>query len=261
MQTIKQLFAVSGNVCAFPNCREPLVINGVMVGEMCHIKGAKPTAARYDPAQSASERHSFDNLVLLCRKHHKIIDRDMTYTADRLMKIKLDHEKKQDFRFGISDRLAAQLAFFGAGTVFGEIARSLRRAFDHPEENDGTPKDTRWKTVAKLLKRTQPGELVYRSNSDVGRHIGSLVANVVAKFGWKSNEMPGLKLEDHGPVLVIQVTPNSQTDMHLVLEAIELLLRNFGFEKVDQYWTKVNTPEGTLRVMLIGIRAEWREST
>ena len=77
-KTKKRLFAVSGNKCYFPNCNIPLVDleSGTITGEICHIKGKKPGSPRYDPKQSNEERHGFENLLLMCSLHHKVIDDD-----------------------------------------------------------------------------------------------------------------------------------------------------------------------------------------
>lgn len=92
---IKRLFALSGNRCSFARCTALIVCNGVLLGEICHIHAASPRGPRYNTEQTASERHGFDNLILLCCNHHKVIDDDWeTYTADRLRKIKFDHELK-----------------------------------------------------------------------------------------------------------------------------------------------------------------------
>lgn len=50
--TIKRLFAASSNNCAYTKYRQPLFENGILVGEMCHINGERPGAARYDPSQT-----------------------------------------------------------------------------------------------------------------------------------------------------------------------------------------------------------------
>ena len=95
-KTIKRIFAVSGNKCYFPNCNTPLVDKGIgtVIGEICHIKGKKSESTRYDPYQSDEERHGFDNLVLMCPLHHKVIDDDSdSYTVSRLKEIKVEHEK------------------------------------------------------------------------------------------------------------------------------------------------------------------------
>jgi hypothetical protein len=91
--TLKRLFALSGNCCAFPKCRTSLVLGHTLVGEVCHIKGAKLGSARYDPDQPPAERHAYDNLILLCAVHHTVIDDDeIAYTVDRLKALKVSHE-------------------------------------------------------------------------------------------------------------------------------------------------------------------------
>ena len=104
LPTIKRLFAVSSNRCAFPACPVALTEPGVTKGKVCHIKGANPTSARYDASQTDAERHHFDNLILLCANHHDEIDDDLeSYSVARLRKIKADHESKAT---AISDEIA-----------------------------------------------------------------------------------------------------------------------------------------------------------
>jgi len=82
--TVKRLFAVSGNLCAFPKCQVPLVdlVSGKVTGRICHIKGRKPGSPRCDLRQTDAERHSFGNLVLMCPIHHDVIDADeASYTV------------------------------------------------------------------------------------------------------------------------------------------------------------------------------------
>jgi hypothetical protein len=45
--------------------------------------------------QSGAERHGFDNLILMCGKHHDVIDDDEeAYTVERLSKMKADHQSR-----------------------------------------------------------------------------------------------------------------------------------------------------------------------
>lgn len=104
LPTIKRLFAVSSNCCAFPNCSILLTEPNVTKGKVCHIKGANSTGARYDASQTEADRHHFDNLILLCANHHDVIDDDVeAYTVERLRKMKADHEGRATT---ISDELA-----------------------------------------------------------------------------------------------------------------------------------------------------------
>lgn len=94
ISTIKRLFAVSGNKCAFPDCLSPIAeISGTVTGEVAHIKAAKAKGPRYDGNQTEEERHCFSNLILLCSRHHTIIDSEVkNYTVETLVKMKKDHE-------------------------------------------------------------------------------------------------------------------------------------------------------------------------
>jgi hypothetical protein len=71
---IKRLFAKSGNKCAFKSCVSPLVDGKKVIGKICHIKAKSEGGARYDPLQTAAERHDYENLILLCGRHHDVID-------------------------------------------------------------------------------------------------------------------------------------------------------------------------------------------
>jgi hypothetical protein len=67
--------------------------SGTVTGEICHIKSAKPGGPRYDDMQSENDRHSASNLVLLCARHHKIIDSEVAiYTVPVVVGMKRDHE-------------------------------------------------------------------------------------------------------------------------------------------------------------------------
>jgi hypothetical protein len=89
---VKQLYAHSGNSCAFPKCDHRLVDGGTILGEICHIRAAKPDGPRYDPNQTAVERHGYDNLILLCGVHHKMVDDDPdSYTVEKLTELKKRH--------------------------------------------------------------------------------------------------------------------------------------------------------------------------
>lgn len=88
-----------GNRCALPECRKELIIDRTesdcesITGEIAHIKGEKPYSARYDPNMTDTERNNHQNLIILCRDHHKMIDDQInTYTVEKLCEIKKQHE-------------------------------------------------------------------------------------------------------------------------------------------------------------------------
>jgi hypothetical protein len=101
---------MSHNLCAHPYCGQPLVEGTTVVGEVCHIKGERPGAARYDENQSDAERHAYVNLIGMCRKHHKIIDtEEEIYSVEQLLAMKRQHEESDERRYVISDDLVQRI--------------------------------------------------------------------------------------------------------------------------------------------------------
>ena len=94
-KTVKRLFALSQNQCSFPSCPNLLVESGVVVGEICHIESNNGPRPNLDMTDEA--RHGFDNLILLCEKHHKIVDakeNEADFPVDLLKSFKKAHEEK-----------------------------------------------------------------------------------------------------------------------------------------------------------------------
>ena len=90
-KTLKVLFARSQNRCAFPDCHEEIVdsASGVVYGEVCHIEGVEAGAARHNPNLDKESVNSEANLVLLCHKHHKLVDAmPQKYSVSWLREIK-----------------------------------------------------------------------------------------------------------------------------------------------------------------------------
>jgi hypothetical protein len=97
--TVRRLYALSMNRCAFPDCTIQLVTAtmGTIVGEVCHIRAYKPGGPRYVREQTDDERHGFDNLILMCGNHHKEIDTAANldvYTDAWLIELKRTHENQ-----------------------------------------------------------------------------------------------------------------------------------------------------------------------
>ena len=85
--------------------------SNVVTGEVCHIKASSPGGPRYDPHQTDEDRHSERNLILLCSRHHTLVDADpKQYTVDVLLQMKRDHQGSgtPSIPIGI-DRIAKQI--------------------------------------------------------------------------------------------------------------------------------------------------------
>ena len=123
--TIRKLFAHSGNRCGFPDCQHAVVdtATDTLIGEVAHICAAEPGGPRFDPAQSDEERRAYDNLILLCHAHHRIVDaKPDRYPADTLRGYKADHEAR--FASG-PDLLVSDAAIDQAEAEFEQFWRRV----------------------------------------------------------------------------------------------------------------------------------------
>ena len=105
--TVKKLFAYSGNICASPTCNNSIIDNDVVLGEICHIEAAEENGPRYNKNSNDEYRRSYDNLILLCEKCHKIIDNnEKQFMAPIISTWKTNHENKyKNANFPASDSI------------------------------------------------------------------------------------------------------------------------------------------------------------
>jgi hypothetical protein len=96
VKTVKALWALSGNRCAI--CQNELIVSNdgssaTLIGDVCHIIAYSLEGPRGRSSLSAVERASLENLILLCKNDHKLIDSDTTlYSIDHLRDLKRKHE-------------------------------------------------------------------------------------------------------------------------------------------------------------------------
>lgn len=171
---IKVLWAKSGNCCAI--CSTSLTYDSnsktIPIGEQAHIKGDSPgknqtnASARYDASQEEDDRNSYTNLILLCPTCHTKIDKDeVTYTVDRLLSIKANHEQKVSNAIKTS---TLQVTFF-------ELEHTLRHLVS------STPNDDSYD-----LTLIPPKDKITKNNlsNSVERYIqaGLIGANQIENF-------------------------------------------------------------------------------
>ncbi|MDQ8432209.1 hypothetical protein Q3D33_04705 [Enterococcus faecium] len=99
VKTRKLLWGKAANRCSMCDCRRELIMDETetddysVVGEECHIVAREKDGPRGESTLSKEERDKYDNLVLMCSIHHKVIDdQPNTYTVELLKNIKLEHE-------------------------------------------------------------------------------------------------------------------------------------------------------------------------
>ena len=104
------------NRCAFPGCTHTLVepsageSKSATVAEIGHIHAVKQDGPRWKEELTNEELNSLDNLILLCRHHHGIVDRQPEYyTAEMLTKWKREHEENVILTHSISFDLITEI--------------------------------------------------------------------------------------------------------------------------------------------------------
>lgn len=99
-RTRQILWGKAGAICAFPRCPRVLVRDAtpddreVLVGEMAHIVAQRQGGPRRESVVPGGNINGYENLILLCHEHHEIVDQQQhTYTVERLLQFKIDHEE------------------------------------------------------------------------------------------------------------------------------------------------------------------------
>lgn len=97
--TREALFLLSRGNCYAPGCRKRVMENAghqwIALAEVAHIHGLNEGSRRFDESIPEPERNSFKNLLLLCEKHHKLVDGArtwMNYPVEALEKWKEERE-------------------------------------------------------------------------------------------------------------------------------------------------------------------------
>lgn len=107
-QTLRRLFALSQNRCAFEGCTHPVIDqDGGLLAEVCHIEAANQTGQRFNPAQTNEDRRQFENLILLCRNHHRETDDVERFPTSVMKQMKAVHDSKAS-AVGMTNGLAQE---------------------------------------------------------------------------------------------------------------------------------------------------------
>jgi len=198
------------------------VQESTVVGEICHIKAANSGGPRYDPQQSATERHGYDNLILLCGKHHTVIDADEeAYTVERLIKMKADHESRA---VGVDDSSAERAALLlltqsvmSINQSGGITAHTIINIHPPSDGSQSHPKVQKQHTLVTDIQNTTAARFLSRENRNSGniallfynlRIVNSLQENVTIKEVTLGYTLNGKQFSSESYVLLTGTVPS-----------------------------------------------------
>ncbi|SDO56755.1 hypothetical protein SAMN04515671_1356 [Nakamurella panacisegetis] len=199
LPTIKTLFGQASK-CAWPGCGESLILTDrgaeTVIAEIAHIRSEKPGGPRYDPTfKDAIDGAA--NLMLLCGRHHKPIDRhDNLYSIAELLQWKAD-----------------QVAGAGSGTHISDAEARLFGGLT-PEERAAITE------IAKLTSRVESA--CSRVRDDLNR-LESEHAEAVREM--QRTVGPSYEIHDDGTEKVIYPTDLPRVEDYRWMEARSDILR------------------------------------
>ncbi|GAB5525410.1 MAG: hypothetical protein Roseis2KO_32820 [Roseivirga sp.] len=194
IRTRKNLWAKSGNRCSI--CKTELFAKNedfeeFNVGEECHIISCKSDGPRHKP--NLDDYDTFDNLILLCRNHHREIDElTDTYTEELLRYIKLNHENwvQESINSAIKPDNEVKPRFLTRITSGKELLNILHESLGYRTDYDEVESEEDAVFIGGLLQ-----DLI-----DYGELSGMVEAYDRVKMGYQLNDL--LKtLDDKGYVL------------------------------------------------------------
>ena len=110
-KTRKKLWGLSASRCAISNCRKILfedvseVNDYILIGDEAHINSGQENGPRYSPEITENIINTYSNLILLCKEHHTVVDKDTKmYTTEILKHIKTNHENWVSTSLGLDKK-------------------------------------------------------------------------------------------------------------------------------------------------------------
>jgi hypothetical protein len=163
----KRFWAKSGNRCAISKIE--LVIDPTgendesVIGEECHICARNPGGPRYNDKIDSSELDGYDNLILLSRNYHKIIDDNPKYyTAERLCYIKKTHEEwvRDTLDFEIRNIKSKKypennISFLSRITSGSQLLNTIEGCHGYDFDNDELENELEVELVGAFLQNAQ----------------------------------------------------------------------------------------------------------
>jgi len=115
------LWVLAGGRCQYEGCNDPLWRDDLTLAEMnrayiAHIRDVNPKTHRYDPELSPELATNIVNLMLLCDKHHRLIDyeEEKKHPVDLLERMKQQHEERIELLTSIQIDKKSHVLLYGA---------------------------------------------------------------------------------------------------------------------------------------------------
>ena len=156
------LWAKAGGRCEYRGCNEHLVGDLIagkedgLYGFIAHIVADAADGPRGDAVRSPKFAQSLSNLMLMCGKHHKLIDVDALdeHPESLLLEMKEAHEARIETNTGISEEYASHVIRFGASIGKNEALVSTQAIFSAmpPDRHPATGRTIDLETLNLVLQ-------------------------------------------------------------------------------------------------------------
>jgi hypothetical protein len=143
-----RLWGISAGRCEYDGCNERLWIDAVTKTQLntsyiAHIIADTPEGPRGDPELSSKLKADVSNLMLLCDKHHRLIDieDESGHPVDRLREMKQAHEKRIDILTDIDEGKQSHVLLYGAniGSQGAQVSFSAAKLAMIPDRYPAEP--------------------------------------------------------------------------------------------------------------------------
>jgi SMODS-associated and fused to various effectors sensor domain len=134
-----RLWGKAAGCCQYEGCKERLWLDSLTKAEfnaayIAHIVADSPNGPRGDPVLSDKLKDDISNLMLMCDKHHRLVDKGDAagHPVERLKAMKAAHERRIDILSQIGIEKQSHILLYGAniGTQsspvsYAEAARAM----------------------------------------------------------------------------------------------------------------------------------------
>jgi len=131
-----RLWGIAAGRCQYEGCNKPLWLDTLTkyefnVAYIAHIIADSPDGPRGDPELSFKLKADISNLLLMCDKHHRLIDREdvVGHPPERLHKMKRMHEERIALVTSLSEEKRSHVILYGANIGQHHVLVSWEKAF------------------------------------------------------------------------------------------------------------------------------------